>query len=121
MGLINTYSLGWLRQKSNQYLDTPPDVAIQFGPRMRALLGYMPHGSGDDRIGTFRGDCPAWVDTPPNRHGERSEGRLDRQKTRTRRTASDPTYQTDLRARYRYTGQDTATIATAYTAVSLST
>jgi hypothetical protein len=65
LGLINTYSLGWLRQESNQYLDTPPEVAARFGPRLRALLGYMPHGRGDDVIGNFRGDCPAWVDTPP--------------------------------------------------------
>lgn len=65
LGLINTYSLGWLRQESNQYLDTPPDVAARFGPRLRALLGYMPHGRGDDKIGNFRGDCPAWVETPP--------------------------------------------------------
>ena len=65
MGLINTYSLGWLRQESNQYLETPPEVAARFEPRLRALLGYTPHGSGDDRIGKFRGDCPAWVETPP--------------------------------------------------------
>jgi len=65
MGLINTYSLGWLRQESNQYLETPPEVATHFSPRQRALLGYTPHGSGDDRIGNFRGDCPAWVETPP--------------------------------------------------------
>lgn len=64
-GLINTYSLGWLRQESNQYLETPPDVAARFEPRLRALLGYTPHGMGDDRIGNFRGQCPAWVDTPP--------------------------------------------------------
>lgn len=50
-GLINTYSLGWLRQESNQYLETPPEIAAQFEPRLRALLGYMAHGSGDDRIG----------------------------------------------------------------------
>ena len=65
MGLINTYSLGWLRQESNQYLETPPEVARKFTPRQRALLGYTPHGSGDDRIGNFRGECPAWVETPP--------------------------------------------------------
>lgn len=65
MGLINVYSLGWLRQESNQYLETPPEIAARFSPRLRALLGYTPHGSGDDRIGKFRGDCPAWVDTPP--------------------------------------------------------
>ncbi len=65
MGLINTYSLGWLRQESNQYLTTPPEVAARFTPRLRALLGYTPHGAGDDKIGTFRGDCPAWIDSPP--------------------------------------------------------
>jgi ectoine hydroxylase-related dioxygenase (phytanoyl-CoA dioxygenase family) len=65
MGLITTYALGWLRQESNQYLYYPPDIAAQFGPRLRALLGYTPHGTGDDRAGTFRGDCPAWLDTAP--------------------------------------------------------
>ena len=65
MGLINTYSLGWLRQEANQYLEMPPEVAQQFAPRLRALLGYTAHGAGDDLIGKFRGDCPAWVDTPP--------------------------------------------------------
>lgn len=65
LGLINTYSLGWLRQESNQYLETPPEVAAQFGARLRALLGYTAHGAGDDKMGKFSGDCPAWVETPP--------------------------------------------------------
>lgn len=64
-GLINTYSLGWLRQESNQYLMTPPEIAAGFAPRLRALLGYTPHGTGDDRIGNYRGDCPAWLAEPP--------------------------------------------------------
>lgn len=64
-GLINTYSLGWLRQESNQYIETPSEVAVNFSPRLRALLGYTPHGSGDDKIGTFDGECAAWVETPP--------------------------------------------------------
>lgn len=64
-GLINSYSLGWLRQETNHYLETPPEVAAQFEPRLRALLGYTPHGSGDDEIGNFRADCPAWLATPP--------------------------------------------------------
>ena len=65
MGLINTYSLGWLRQEANQYLETPPEVAQRFGPRLRALLGYTQHGAGDDLIGKFRGESSAWVDKPP--------------------------------------------------------
>ncbi len=65
MGLINVYSLGWLRQESNQYLNHPPELAAGFSPRLRALLGYVAHGMGDDRCGVFRGECPAWVDEPP--------------------------------------------------------
>lgn len=65
MGLINTYCLGWLRQESNQYFETPPKVARHFSDRLRALLGYTPHGAGDDQIGTFVGECEGWLDTPP--------------------------------------------------------
>ena len=65
LGLINTYSLGWLRQESNAFLDTPPEVAAKFEPRLRALLGYSAYGSGDDTIGSSNGQCAAWVDTPP--------------------------------------------------------
>ncbi|MEM8497773.1 MAG: phytanoyl-CoA dioxygenase family protein [Pseudomonadota bacterium] len=64
-GLINTYCLGWLRQEANQYLETPPDIAVTFSPRCRALLGYTPHGAGDDQIGTFDGESAAWLDVPP--------------------------------------------------------
>ena len=71
-GLINTYSLGWLRQESNQYLEMPPDVAEKLSPRLRALLGYTPHGSGDDKVGNYYGDCPAWLDTPRTRVARRA-------------------------------------------------
>ena len=64
-GLINTYCLGWLRQEANQYLETPPEVASKFNPRLRALLGYTPHGCGDDQIGVFEGECEGWMDIPP--------------------------------------------------------
>lgn len=65
LGLINVYSLGWLRQEVNQYLIHPPEVAAHYSPRLRALLGYMQHGSGDDPLGALRGECAAWVDSPP--------------------------------------------------------
>ena len=65
IGLINTYCLGWLRQESNQYFENPPSIARDFSPTLRALLGYSPHGSGDDEIGTFVGECDGWLDTPP--------------------------------------------------------
>ena len=65
LGLVNTYCLGWLRPEANQYLVTPPEVAARYGPRIRALLGYMAHGATDDLCGGYRGDCPAWVATSP--------------------------------------------------------
>ncbi len=74
-GLVTTYSLGWLRQEYNQYLYNPPEVAARFGPRLKALLGYTPHGSGDDRLGTFGGDCPAWIETPPEPTWQDNRGR----------------------------------------------
>lgn len=65
MGLINVYSLGWLRQEVNQYLTHPPEIAARFAPRLRALLGYTTHSRGDDRLGHLRGPCAAWVEDPP--------------------------------------------------------
>lgn len=40
MGLNITYALGWLRQEENQYLSCPPEIAKDFDPELRALLGY---------------------------------------------------------------------------------
>ena len=65
LGIVNTYCLGWLRPEENMYLSAPPEIAARFGPRLRALLGYMPHGATDDLCGGFSGECPAWVRTPP--------------------------------------------------------
>jgi ectoine hydroxylase-related dioxygenase (phytanoyl-CoA dioxygenase family) len=39
-GIVLTYSLGWLRQEENQYLDVPPDVARRLSPELRAIIGY---------------------------------------------------------------------------------
>ena len=38
-GVILTYSLGWLRQEENQYLDVPPEVAAKMSPELRNRLG----------------------------------------------------------------------------------
>lgn len=64
LGVVNTYCLGWLRPEENQYLTSPPEIAARYSPRLRALLGYMPHGT-EDLCGGFSGECPAWVDTTP--------------------------------------------------------
>lgn len=39
-GVILTYSLGWLRQEENQYLDVPPEVAQDLPPELRDIIGY---------------------------------------------------------------------------------
>ena len=52
-GIILTYSLGWLRQEENQYLDVPPHVAERLPAKLRALVGYEMHralGFHDPRI-----------------------------------------------------------------------
>lgn len=61
MGLNITYCLGWLRQEENQYLSCPPEIAKEFSPQLRALLGYS---MGSYALGYF---------TPPLPPGEGPE------------------------------------------------
>lgn len=44
MGLVNTYSLGWLRQEENHYLTIPREVAESYPDPVRRLMGYQGHG-----------------------------------------------------------------------------
>ena len=44
-GVILTYSLGWLRQEENQFLDLPPDVARSLSPELLDLTGRAMHGA----------------------------------------------------------------------------
>ncbi len=44
MGLVNTYSLGWLRQEVNQYLTIPRDVMESYPEPIQRLMGYQVHG-----------------------------------------------------------------------------
>lgn len=44
MALINTYSLGWLRQEENMYLALPRAVADALPDALRKLIGYQYHG-----------------------------------------------------------------------------
>lgn len=44
IGLVNTYSLGWLRQEENQYLTIPQAVAESYPEDIRRLMGYQGHG-----------------------------------------------------------------------------
>jgi ectoine hydroxylase-related dioxygenase (phytanoyl-CoA dioxygenase family) len=60
-GLINTYSLGWLRSESNHMLEIPPQLAARYNENIRRLLGYTTHGDGEDQLGHYDGVEPAWV------------------------------------------------------------
>jgi ectoine hydroxylase-related dioxygenase (phytanoyl-CoA dioxygenase family) len=61
MGLINTYSLGWLRPECSNTLEVPPDIAARYDETVRRLLGYAAHGDGGDRLGRYYGSDPVWV------------------------------------------------------------
>lgn len=78
LGLITTYIVGWLRQEENQYLYNPPEVAARFSPRLRALLGYTRHGAGEDLLGSYSGDNPAWVSEPPEPSWRADRGQVAR-------------------------------------------
>lgn len=58
-GLINTYSLGWLRQEENQYLAIPREIAESYPQNVRRLMGYQSH----DVLGVYPGDPDGnWFD-----------------------------------------------------------
>jgi ectoine hydroxylase-related dioxygenase (phytanoyl-CoA dioxygenase family) len=44
-GVFLSYSLGWLRQEENQYIDTPPEIARTFPKPLRRMIGYGMHAS----------------------------------------------------------------------------
>jgi len=52
-GLVNTYSLGWLRAEENHFLMVPREIADSYPDRIRRLLGYQSHGR---LIGAYQGD-----------------------------------------------------------------
>lgn len=62
MGLINTYSLGWLRQEVNQYLNVPIELVHTLDERMRRLLGYTTHYKVGGHLGKYFGTDTCFVD-----------------------------------------------------------
>ena len=50
-GVILTYSLGWLRQEENQFLDVPAHVAEELSPELLDMTGRAMHGA----LGFFDG------------------------------------------------------------------
>ena len=61
VGLINTYSLGWLRQEVNQYLNVPVELVRGLDERMRRLFGYSSHYNPGGHLGKYFGDEIAFV------------------------------------------------------------
>ena len=61
-GLINTYSLGWLRQEENQYHNVSRDVARKHSTTIQRLMGYCVHPSPDGRLGTWQNPDGSWVE-----------------------------------------------------------
>ena len=62
MGLINNYSLGWLRPEVNQYLNVPLEVVRNYDERLRCLLGYTTHDKKGNRLGGYMGNEDFFVD-----------------------------------------------------------
>lgn len=59
-GLVNTYSLGWLRQEENQYLTIPRELADSYPEHIRRLIGYQTSGQ---YLGAYPGDPDGhWFD-----------------------------------------------------------
>ena len=42
-GVFLSYSLGWLRQEENQYIDVPGEIARTLDKKVRDLVGYKMH------------------------------------------------------------------------------
>jgi ectoine hydroxylase-related dioxygenase (phytanoyl-CoA dioxygenase family) len=61
-GLINTYSLGWLRQEENQYLNVPREVAMTHSTTIQRLMGYCRYPSPDGHLGTWQNPDGSWVE-----------------------------------------------------------
>jgi ectoine hydroxylase-related dioxygenase (phytanoyl-CoA dioxygenase family) len=61
-GLINTYSLGWLRQEENQYLNVPREVAMTHSTTIQRLMGYCRHPSPDGNLGSWQNPDGSWVE-----------------------------------------------------------
>jgi ectoine hydroxylase-related dioxygenase (phytanoyl-CoA dioxygenase family) len=61
-GLINTYSLGWLRQEENQFLNVPREVAMTHSKTIQRLMGYCRHPGSDGHLGTWQNPDGSWVE-----------------------------------------------------------
>ena len=56
LGVLLHYTLGWLRQQENMYLACPPEIAKDFTPELRRILGYA---QGSPVMGFYSDPDPA--------------------------------------------------------------
>jgi hypothetical protein len=56
VGMIISYSLGWLKPYENQWLVYPPEIARNFSPELAGLVGYRQHRPN---LGNYEGQCPS--------------------------------------------------------------
>jgi ectoine hydroxylase-related dioxygenase (phytanoyl-CoA dioxygenase family) len=61
-GLINTYTLGWLRQEENQYLNVPRKVVQTHSTTIQRLMGYCRHVSPGGTLGAWQNPDGSWVE-----------------------------------------------------------
>ncbi|OYU15839.1 MAG: mitomycin antibiotic biosynthesis protein [Alphaproteobacteria bacterium PA4] len=64
-GVLLHYTLGWLRQEENQYLSCPPEIARDFSPELRALIGYSKGGYTLGFFSTPNGPGEPGLETAP--------------------------------------------------------
>jgi ectoine hydroxylase-related dioxygenase (phytanoyl-CoA dioxygenase family) len=55
-GIIVSYCLGWLKPYENMWLTYPPEIARNFSPELRDLVGYRRHRPN---LGNYDGQCPS--------------------------------------------------------------
>ena len=68
LGVFLHYAPSWLRQEENQYLSCPPEVAKNFSPELRSLIGYSKGGyvlgfftDPEDKEGRLESVSPAKI------------------------------------------------------------
>jgi ectoine hydroxylase-related dioxygenase (phytanoyl-CoA dioxygenase family) len=61
-GLITTYSLGWLRQEENQYLNVPREVAETHSRTIQRLMGYCRHTGPNGSLGSWQNPDGSWAE-----------------------------------------------------------
>eukprot|EP01051_Picozoa_sp_SAG22_P007084 SAG22_NODE_487_length_9870_cov_13.118821_8_plen_160_part_00 len=65
-GIFASFTLGWLRQEENLYIDCPPEIARSWPPELSTLVGYDAHGA----LGFYDAEALAARGVPESEKGE---------------------------------------------------